>query len=344
MYVTHAGDGSGRLFVVERRGKIWAIEHGERMEEPFLDVSHLTSHESDLNYSEIGLLGLAFHPKYTVNGFLYIYYTDESDRATVIERYQVSEDDPDKVDPKSGQLILHHWQPKVSHNGGHLAFGPDGYLYVGMGDGGTRGDQLGAGQNRQILLGSILRLDVDSGLPYTIPPDNPFVNDGAARSEIWAYGLRNPWRFSFDRLTGDLYIGDVGLNRWEEVNFQPADSAGGANYGWNIKEGHEDFAGGTLMNYVPPIFTYGHEHGCSVIGGYVYRGAAIPKLQSVYLFGDFCSGRIWATWIRSGDMKRSVIELTKLDIAISSFGEDEAGEVYVIDYGGTVYRLDPADA
>jgi len=341
LYVTHAGDGSGRLFVVEQSGKIWIVRAGVKLALPFLDISHLISPSAFTDkHTEQGLLGLAFHPGYKNNGFLFINYTDRSGD-TVVARYRVSSENPDIVDATKAEVILHLIQPDFIHNGGHIDFGPDGYLYIALGDGGPVKDPLGAGQNRQILHGSILRIDVDSDFPYAIPADNPFVNEAGARGEIWAYGLRNPWRFNFDRATGDMYISDVGEDAWEEVNFEPADSVGGVNYGWSVYEGHEVFAGGEAPNYSPPFFVYGHDHGCAVSGGYVYRGKAIQDLRGVYLFGDWCSGRIWASW-RDHGFNWRVIELINLDISISSFGEDEAGELYLIDYQrGKLFRIDP---
>ena len=276
---------------------------------------------------------------YETNGSFFINYTDRNG-STVVARYQVSPDNPDLADAASAAVIFHLPQPYTNHNGGHIEFGHDGYLYIALGDGGSANDPLGAGQNRQLLLGSILRIDVDSASPYAIPPDNPFVNDASGLDEIWSFGWRNPWRFSFDRATGDMYIADVGQNAWEEVNFEPASSKGGVNYGWNVFEGNIHFSGGSAPDAVDPFFVYGHSHGCSVTGGYIYRGAAIPDLQAVYLFGDFCSGRIWATWRDSGFTWRAA-ELFQAGFEISSFGEDEAGEVYVIDYGGALYRFDP---
>lgn len=337
LYATHAGDGSHRIFLVEQVGKIWILKNGLVQSPPYLDIAELISPGAPIN--EQGLLGLAFHPNYRNNGVFFINYTDLLD-ATVVARYQVDERNPDIADAASGKIIIQLSQPYRNHNGGHIEFGPDGYLYIALGDGGRENDPLGAGQNRQILLGSILRIDVDSAAPYAIPPDNPFVDDAEARNEIWAYGLRNPWRFSFDRATDDMYIGDSGEDSWEEVNFEPAESAGGRNYGWNVYEGNAVNAGGEAPNYSPPFFVYDHAHGCSVIGGYVYRGEAIPNLQGVYLFGDYCSGRIWASWLDLGHHRR-VIELMDTDVSISSFGEDEAGEVYVIDHGGALYRFDP---
>lgn len=342
IYATHAGDGTGWLFVLEQSGKIWILEDGARRPVPFLDVSALISPIAlTQRYTEQGLLGLAFHPDYASNGTFFINYTDHAG-SSVVARYQVMPNQPYLADPSSGQIIFKLNQPYANHNGGHIDFGPDGYFYIALGDGGSANDPLGAGQNRLLLLGTILRLDIDSALPYAIPPDNPFVNDAAALDEIWAYGLRNVWRFSFDRATGDMYLADVGQNQWEELNFQPADSRGGENYGWNVYEANTIFAGGSAPNHVAPFFAYSHSLGCSVTGGYVYRGDAIADLQATYLFGDFCTGRIWASW-RDSSLTWQTIELMKTNMAISSFGEDEAGEVYVIDYAGTLYRFEPAE-
>ena len=341
IYATHAGDGTGWLFVLEQSGKIWILEDGARRPVPFLDVSELISPIAlTQRYTEQGLLGLAFHPDYASNGTFFINYTDHAG-SSIVARYQVMPNQPYLADPSSGQIIFKLNQPYANHNGGHIDFGPDGYLYIALGDGGAANDPLGAGQNRQLLLGTILRLDIDSAFPYAIPPDNPFVNDAAALDEIWAYGLRNVWRFSFDRATGDMYLADVGQNQWEELNYQPADSRGGENYGWNVYEANTIFAGGSAPNHIAPFFAYSHSLGCSVTGGYVYRGDAIADLQAAYLFGDFCTGRIWASW-RDSSLTWQTIELMKTNMAISSFGEDEAGEVYVIDYAGALYRFEPA--
>ncbi|MCY4070420.1 MAG: PQQ-dependent sugar dehydrogenase [Chloroflexi bacterium] len=342
LYVTHAGDGSERLFVLEQTGKVWVIKDGVRARQPFLDISGLVTATANRLYSEQGLLGLAFHPEYASNGRFFVNYTDRSG-TTVVARYQVSLSNPEVADAGSGQIIFQLRQPYANHNGGHIDFGPDGYLYISLGDGGSANDPLGAGQNLRLLLGSIIRIDVDGALPYVIPPDNPFVGDDSALDEIWAYGLRNVWRFSFDRATGDMYLADVGQNLWEEVNFQAADSAGGENYGWNVWEGTQLFAGGSAKEHVPPVFEYPHSLGCSITGGYVYRGGAIPQMEAVYLFGDYCTGRMWAMY-RDPDLNWQAEELANTGMAISSFGEDEAGEIYVIDYSGTIYRIDPAVA
>lgn len=331
-YVTHAGD--VRLFVVEQPGRIRIIENGQLLDQPFLDIVEKVSTSGN----ERGLLSAAFHPDYAANGQLFVNYTRQPDGATVIERYTVSRDDPDRADDQSGQVILTIAQPEANHNGGQLQFGPDGYLYIGMGDGGGAGDrhgQIGNGQDLDALLGKILRLDVSSQETYAVPPDNPFGN------EIWSYGWRNPWRFSFDRATRDLYIADVGQNAYEEVNFQPAASKGGENYGWRIMEGNHCFdprQGCDQSGLVLPIAEYSHaEGGCSVTGGYVYRGSKYPALQGAYFFGDYCTGYIWSLQ-RDGDQWQMTKRLEP-GVRISSFGEDMNGELYVVDHSGAVYQL-----
>lgn len=336
VYVTHAGDGSGRLFVVEKHGTIRIVTAGAVEPTPFLDIRPIVGSRA----SEQGLLAVAFHPNYVTNGLFFVNYTD-TNGDTVVARYRVS-DNPNLADPSSASIVLTLDQPAANHNGGMVAFGPDGYLYIGTGDGGRAGDPWGNAQNPQALLGKMLRLDVDAGEPYAIPADNPFVGDPAVRDEIWALGLRNPWRYSFDRATGDLYIADVGQNAWEEINFQPASSQGGENYGWNLMEGLHCFSPPSNCDpggLTPPIAEYGHELGCSVTGGYVYRGAGFPALAGAYYFGDFCSGRIWALH-RDTAGRWTMTELLQSGLSISSFGEDEVGEVYVTDLGrGRLFRL-----
>ena len=336
LYVTAAKDGSGRLFVVEQDGLIRVIRDGKRLQAPFLDVKALVSRDG----SERGLLGLAFHPRYADNGTFFINYTD-TNGDTVVTRYRVSADDPDRADANSTDMIIQVDQPYPNHNAGQLAFGPDGYLYVGLGDGGSAGDPQRNGQNGHALLGKMLRLDVDAvnaGTPYSIPPNNPFIGRPDFAPEIWVYGLRNPWRYSFDRATGDLYIADVGQNTWEEIDFQPAGSRGGENYGWNVYEGLHPFQNSQAVDAVPPIAEYSHADGCSVTGGYVYRGNTLPDLQGTYLFGDFCSGTIWATKRDTNGAWQTRI-LMNSGMPISSFGEDEVGELYVVNYGGSLLRL-----
>ena len=339
LQVASPGDGSGRLFVVERGGLIKVVEDGVTLFPPFLDLTG----EVTTAGSEQGLLGLAFHPEYASNGFFYVDYTRASDGVTVVARYEVSPADPNLADPASATTILTQTQPYQNHNGGHVLFGPDGYLYVGLGDGGGAGDPLENGQAVTTTLGSILRLDIDGGAPYAIPPDNPFVGAEGA-DEIWDYGLRNPWRFSFDRATGDLYIGDVGQNAWEEIDYHAAGTPGGLNFGWDCKEGTHDFEftpDCAAADLVDPIAEYGHDVGRSVTGGFVYRGSAYPALQGRYFYADFGSGIIWSitkTGSNPDTWSTPRLELDT-DLNISSFGQDDAGELYVVDYGGTVRRL-----
>ena len=337
VYLTHAGDGSGRLFVVEKQGQIWIMQNSQKLEKPFLDVQELISTRNSIQ-SERGLLSLVFHPNYPENGFFYIYYTDlQGD--TVTARYQVS-DNPDIADPNSQQIIFQIEQPFANHNGGHLAFGPDGYLYISTGDGGSGGDPLGNGQDRLSFLGKMLRLNVDGQLPYQIPSDNPFITFSSARGENWAYGLRNPWQFSFDRATGDLFIGDVGQNTWEEINLLPAGTPGG-NLGWNRFEGSHVFEGDDeeREGLIFPILEYQHAGGhCSVTGGYVYRGKLLPDWNGVYLFADYCSGVVWGALPDENGMWQAQ-QLYDLDILPASFAEDQDGEIYLIDLNGSVFQL-----
>jgi glucose/arabinose dehydrogenase len=337
VYVTHAGDGSGRIFVVEKRGRIRIIKEGEVVETPYLDITSIVGSSGN----EQGFLSFAFHPDYKNNGLFYVSYNDK-EGDTVIARYQVSSDDPDVADPDSGKQILFQEQPYPNHNGGLIKFGPDGYLYIGLGDGGSGGDPQENGQNRKSLLGKILRIDVNNGDPYSIPDDNPFANGQEGAPEVWSYGLRNPWRFSFDRATGDMYIGDVGQNVIEEIDFQPA-GQGGLNFGWNIMEASSCYPPNqdtcTKNGLILPIAEYTHRMGNSVTGGYVYNGAQFPEMQGYYLYGDFSSSRLWALK-QTSEGVFEVAELPMLDIGLSSFGEDEAGELYVTDYyDGGVYQL-----
>ena len=321
-------DGSGRLFVIEKVGRIRIIQNGQLLQTPFLDIADRVGSGGN----EQGLLGLAFHPNYPQNGRFFVNYTNKSGDTEIV-RFQASSD-PNVADPNSGVKLLGVDQPFPNHNGGGLAFGPDGYLYAGLGDGGAAGDPFGNGQNTTTLLGKILRLDVDSAEPYAIPADNPFG------SEIYHYGLRNPWRFSFDKLTGELYIGDVGQNTWEEIDFVPVGfPAGGWNFGWNHYEGNHEYHLPKFgdSEIVSPIAEYSHqEGGCSVTGGYVYRGS-MPEWSGIYLYGDYCTGYVWGL-IKSGDSWQSQL-LFDTDFNITSFGQDEAGEVYLVGDGGGVYKL-----
>lgn len=337
VYVTHAGDGSGRLFVVEQAGRIQVYVDGQQQQILFLDIQSLVSR----SHNERGLLGLAFHPNFVENGLFYVHYSGVQNGETVLARYAVSSDDPNVANPESATILFTHPQPAGNHNGGMIEFGDDGYLYLALGDGGSAGDPQNNGQNPTSLLGKILRFDVDSAEPYAIPEDNPAntVNPSLA-PEVWAWGLRNPWRFSFDRATHDLYIADVGQNQWEEINFEPADSPGGVNYGWRVFEGSRPYSGeADPGDTVMPIAEYNHSEGCSVTGGYVYRGETLPALHSVYFFGDVCTGTIWATYRDSGDNWQTINFINRTGLSISSFGEDEAGELYVVDMSGRVLRL-----
>ncbi len=335
--ITHAGDGSGRLFITLQVGRILIHDGQQVLSTPFLDIGALVSTDG-----ERGLLSAAFHPNYVSNGFVYVNYTDLNGD-TVVARYTVS-GDPNLVDPASAVILLTIPQPFANHNGGQLQFGPDGYLYIGTGDGGGGGDPSNNAQSLNSLLGKMLRIDINAGPPYGIPPDNPFIGDPAALPEIWALGLRNPWRFSFDRLTGDLWIADVGQDNFEEVNVQAAGSAGGENYGWRLMEGTSCFNPASGCNdgsLALPVVQYDHSLGCSISGGYRYRGQDHPGLAGVYFYGDFCTGRIWGA---SQDAAGSwtAAELLDTDFRISAFGEDEQGEMYVAylsSNAGTVFRI-----
>ncbi len=331
--IAHPGDGSERLFVVEQDGTIAIVDDGEVRPEPFLDVSGLTE-----GGGEQGLLGLAFHPEYATNGRLFVNYTDlEGD--TVIAEYASATETT--ADPDSARVLLTIDQPFANHNGGHLAFGPDGYLYIGMGDGGGGGDPEGNGQDLGELLGKMLRIDVDGEPPYEIPEGNPFEDASEGLPEIWAYGLRNPWRFSFDRSTGDLWIADVGQSDFEEINRTPAGAGGGLNYGWPIMEGAMCFDPPTDCDTGDselPIAVYDHDEGCSVTGGFVYRGEGHANLEGLYIFGDFCSGNIWSLEAERADSQEPALMLQS-ELSISSFGEDEEGELYMTDLGGDLWRI-----
>jgi glucose/arabinose dehydrogenase len=368
--VAAAPDGSGRLFVVERVGRIRIVQNGELLEAPFLDLRDLVRYD----HLEQGLLGLAFHPNYAENGRFYIYYTDWlTNGDSFLVEYHVS-DDPNQADPASARVLLTHDQPYINHAGGTLHFGPDGSLYLAMGDGGLAGDPYRNAQDLSNLLGKLLRIDVevDGGRPYRIPADNPFLGQvlaspaaqqaaqngsywPAARPEIWAYGLSNPWQFSFDPATGDLYIPDRGQNSWEEINFQPAGSAGGWNYGWPLLEASHCYlaANACGQSGVPPVAEYEHSQGnCEITGIGVYRGQAFPRLNGIYFSADRCSGTFWGlTRTESGAW--AFAELGGTDLQVIGAGTDEAGELYVTactcedkrgynpqaNPGGSVWRL-----
>lgn len=335
--LTHAGD--TRLFITQQIGTVVVYDALGLRATPFLDLRSVV-----LSGGERGLLSVAFHPHYRENGLFFVYYTNRSGDI-VIARYKVSASDPNIADPTSGTILLTILHPTyANHNGGQLQFGPDGYLYIGVGDGGAGGDPNNHGQDLTQLLGKILRIDVDHGSLYSIPTSNPFYARSSARNEIWAYGLRNPWRFSFDRENGDLWIGDVGQDAYEEVDLQPATSVGGEDYGWRRMEGlhcYNPQSNCVDPSFVMPVLEYSHAQGaCSINGGYRYRGTQIPALRGAYIYGDYCTGDIWravpagTTWIST--------RLLASGLRISSFGEDISGEIYVLDVvKGSVYRIAP---
>ena len=363
VYITNAGDGSGRLFVVEQPGRIKILKSGV-ISGVFLDISSRVLSPVNGGGGEQGLLSVAFPPGYGIRlHHFYVYYTTQTGDNR-LSRFSVSAN-PDQADPNSEEILIVFSHTTYSnHNGGQLAFGPDGYLYIGTGDGGGGGDPLGNAQNHDALLGKILRIDVDPQAPapgnillylplinggmnpspaslYGIPPTNPFVNIPGYRKEIWALGLRNPWRFSFDRQTGDLWIGDVGQNNWEEVDFQPATSSGGENYGWNVMEGDVCYSSPNCNSsgFTLPVWVYDHSTGkCAITGGFVYRGTTYLGLQGIYFFADYCSGEVWGLRQENGVWQTNLFQDTTF--SISTFGEDGAGELYLADRSsGIIYRV-----
>jgi len=334
VFVGHAGDQTGRLFIVEQVGTIRIVDQGQLVVEPFLDLSGKVDFGG-----EKGLLGLAFHPSYAANGRFFVNFThlNGDDLKTVVAEYARSATDPNRADPGSERVLLEFDQPFGNHNGGMLAFGKDGFLYISTGDGGSGGDPQRNGQNRSTLLGNILRINVDQGDPYSVPSDNPFVGEQGVRGEIWAYGFRNPWRFSFDSATGRLFAGDVGQNSWEEIDLVVK----GGNYGWNVMEGNHCFSpsnGCDQTGLQLPITELDRANARSITGGYIYRGQQRTELWGSYIFGDFSTGIIWAlTEDQEGNWVRQ--EILRTPHSISSFGEDENGELYVLDYLGTLYQL-----
>ena len=350
LYITGHITNPDILYVLEQRGIIWSIKNGVREEKPFLDIRDRV-HTPNIIYDERGLLGFAISPKYDINNHIYVNYVNEEDE-TIISR----------ISGENEEILISFKQPYSNHNGGMLAFGPDGYLYISIGDGGSAGDPHDNAQNLSNFFGTILRIDVDTNSGYRIPDSNPFVGSENVKEEIWVYGIRNAWRFSFDNKTGDMYMGDVGQHSWEEINFQPFVSNGGENYGWNHYEGDSLYAQKEeILNTVMPIYVYPNNanivkmilgwkekdvRGCSVTGGYVYRGSNIPLLYGHYIFADYCTGRIWSFKYESNKIS-SFRELTKSinfegggkTVYISSFGEDKDGELYIVDYSGSVYKL-----
>lgn len=332
-----AVDGSGRLYVLEQEGVIRVVADGELLPEPFLDLRDRVGR----NANEQGLLGMAFHPDFNENGYFYLNYTD-TDGNTVIARYQASE--PASGAPlaqRDSELrLLYVLQPYSNHNGGHILFGPDGYLYIGMGDGGSGGDPQGNAQSTQTLLGKLLRLDVDGGQPYAIPPGNPYAQGEGGLPEIMALGLRNPWKFDFDAATGDLYIADVGQNTWEEINYLPAGEIAGANLGWDYREGPAAFEGQPPpdLTLVDPVAWYDRSQGCSITGGEVYRGQLFPDFAGVYLYADYCSGRVWGL-LGQADGEFQNAQMFEISGRPVDFAQDPAGEFYLLDQSGVILQL-----
>lgn len=331
LFLTHASDGSKRLFVVEQAGRVRVVEKGTLGPRPYLDITDRVR-----SGGEQGLLGLAFHPDYATNGRLFVNYTRKPDGATVIAEYR--RESRDTASREERRLFVVP-QPYPNHNGGMVAFGPDGYLYIGMGDGGSGGDPDNRAQDRDDLLGKILRVDVDGDMPYAIPAANPYAQ-GGGKPEVYAWGLRNPWRFSFDALTGDLWVADVGQYKWEEVDLVVR----GGNYGWRVMEGRHCFKPMLLCEgrgLLPPVLEYGHEGGrCSITGGYVYRGKNHPGLRGLYFYADYCSGELFGFRPSQSEQPGGNPRLLlKTRMRISSFGVDEEGEVHIIDHRGAVHRL-----
>jgi glucose/arabinose dehydrogenase len=338
--VTNAHDGSGRLFIVEKTGKIRVMKNGALLPTPLINLTSQVS-----TGSEQGLLGLAFHPSFKTNGLFYVDFT-RLNGDTVIDQYRVSPTNGNVAVLSSVRHIIAIAQPYANHNGGDIVFGPDGYLYIGMGDGGSAGDPGNRAQNVNSLLGKILRINVNGSVgtqQYRIPSGNPYIGR-TGRDEIWSLGLRNPWRFSFDRLTGALWIGDVGQSNYEEIDRSTVAGSArgrGVNFGWRQLEGRHCYNPATGCNTtgkMMPVVEYTHSEGCAVTGGFVYRGTAVPSLVGRYVFGDYCSGRIWTVANGAASPMTKAL-LLDTNMLISSFGEDEHGELYVVDLNGSIYRF-----
>lgn len=347
-----AGDGSNRMFICQKEGKVWIVQNGKLLAQPFLDVSNQLIHINS-GYDERGLLGIAFHPAYKTNYKFYVYYSvpsnaKGSDHKSLVAEYKSSANNPNVADLSTKRVVMEIEEPEQNHNGGNLAFGADGYLYIGLGDGGGQGDKhgiIGNGQNLASLLGKILRIDV-SGQPYSVPKDNPFVNRKNVRPEIWAYGFRNPWRFSFDKVTKQLFAGDVGQNKYEEVDIVTK----GENYGWRIKEAFHDYDtdGPAGSKFIEPIHEYSHDDGISITGGYVYRGKALAEFEGKYIYGDY-NGSMWVLTKTGNKWTNSTLNVSNKpegNMQILSWGQDEAGELYMLvsfsNSGGgkgSVYKL-----
>jgi glucose/arabinose dehydrogenase len=335
LYLT-APAGDDRLFVVEQPGRVRIIRGGVVLAQPVLDITAKVSQSG----GERGLLSIAFHPSYATNGYIYASFTDRAGD-TSIERYTVSATNPYAADPATAQLVLAVAQPYANHNGGLVLFGPDGMFYVGLGDGGSGGDPHNYGQSTATLLGKLLRLDVDGATPYAIPPGNPFIGQAGARAEIWALGLRNPWRFAFDRVAGLLYVADVGQCRWEEIH-GVAGYRGGVNYGWRVLEGSECYGAATCnsQGLERPLVEYSHDDGCSITGGAVYRGSRMPGIVGHYFYSDYCTGFLRSfRYVNGQAVDRRTWSVGALG-SVLSFGEDSAGELYVLSANGRVYRLE----
>ena len=344
--ITHAKDGSNRIFFVSQQGAIYVAPNRQDVKEAktFLDIESNVVYRDNKN--EEGMLGLAFHPNYRENGFFYVYYTTkDADQTSVISRFSVSKSDPDKADPDSEVELMRLPQPYWNHNGGSIEFGPDGYLYIGLGDGGAGRDPHGNGQNTQTMLGSILRIDIDkkdAGKAYAIPKDNPFADGKGGLPEIYAYGLRNVWRLSFDSRTGHFWVADVGQDLWEEINIVEK----GGNYGWNLREGMHPFGKDGVEksdDLIDPIWEYDHKTGKSITGGHVYRGSKVPKLDGYYLYADYVTGRFWALKYNykteTVEENREIKTPADTPFPIMAFGTDENGEVYCGDAFGKLYRF-----
>ena len=359
LFITSYPTNSNILYVMEQAGRIIVIENGKKLKQPFLDLKNQVVNPSRPG-DERGLLGFAFHPNHTKNGKFYINYMN-SDGYTVVSEFTVK--NKQRANHSSERILFDLKQPFSNHNGGHMAFGPDKYLYISIGDGGKSGDPNNAGQDLNSIFGKVIRIDVNQ-TPYGIPKSNPYYGQENKRGEIWAWGLRNPWRFSFDRENGDLYIGDVGQNKWEEINYEPGNSKGGINYGWRIMEANHCYdpeENCPKTDLTIPILEYPNDanymrtltgmdqpdvDGCSVTGGYVYRGKKIKGLKGTYFFGDYCSGNIWTFKVKNGKAVEFQNRTEEINIAdgeftnyISSFGEDADGELYIIDYNGGVYKI-----
>lgn len=341
--LTHAGDGTRRLFLALQQGLVVVFSaDGDAEPTVFLDISDRVNAAGN----EEGLLGLAFDPEYAASGRFYVSYTASAPERSVVSRFAVRDDDSGRADPTSEEVVLEVLQPFPNHNGGNIVFGPDGFLYVGLGDGGAGGDPLGNGQDPGTLLGAILRIDpsaAEGDHAYAVPPGNPFVGDPDARDEVWAYGLRNPWRFSFDRATGDLWAGDVGQDAFEEIDL----IVPGGNYGWNAAEGFHCYPPSRSTcdrsGMLSPVMEYPIEQGaCAVTGGYVYRGDRLPTLTGAYVYADYCSGRLWALRYDGREVVEHAL-LADTSLQIPSFGEGPDGELYILSFDGRVYRLTPTD-